>query len=202
VIEERDGIVEALYTLQRIELATGERTIVLDDVLAFDIAPDRSRIVYAKLSLETGETMHAVDIDGAGNPVELVPVTENLAPFNSPEFAPTSDRIAFASADQTMPLPTGQRMVSIEPLPRMGTPVSATLDGLPQDIWIVTSEGSRPQMVADLKEDIPTLTWGGDGEYIYVLGVNALYEINLTNGAINRIGDGVFHGQLAWAPGS
>jgi Tol biopolymer transport system component len=195
VIESSEGITQAAYTLQRIDLVSGQRRIVLEDVVAFDISPEGSRITYARLEPASGETLHAVDIDGEGNGVELVPLTEELAPFNSPQFSPDGERIAFAAADQNMPLPTGQRLVSSEP-------VSLTLDGLPQDIWLIDAAGSAPQLAAELKEDIPALTWGGDGEYIYVLGVNALYEINLGNGAVSRIGEGVFHGQLTWVPGA
>ena len=195
VIERENNVGRVLYTLQRIDVTTGERTTLRDDVLAFDISPDRKRIVYARLAVTTGETLHAVDIDGISNPVELVAVDESLAPFNSPDFSPGGDRIAFAAADQNMALPTGQRMVTSQPM-------STALDGLPQDIWLIDAEGSSPQLVADLKEDIPALTWGGDGEYIYVLGVNALSEINLDNGAIREIGEGVFHGQIVWAPGT
>ena len=32
------------------------------------------------------------------------------------------------------------------------------------------SAGGRPVRVADLKEDLPALTWGGDGKHLYVLG--------------------------------
>jgi len=195
VIESTDGVTQATYTLQRIDVTTGERRAVLEDVVAFDVSPDGSRIAYARLEATSGETLQAVDIDGEGNRVELVPLTEDLAPFNSPHFSPDGERIAFAAADQNMPLPTGQRLIS-------SNPVSATLDGLPQDIWLVDAEGSAPQLAAELKEDIPALTWGGDGEYIYVLGANALYEINLGNGAVAQIGEGVFHGQLTWAPGA
>jgi Tol biopolymer transport system component len=192
-LETVDGVTHAVYTLSRIDIATGERAVVLEDAVAFDIAPDGERIAYAKLQPDAGETLQAVDIDAANGGVELVPATEGLAPFNSPHFSPDGERIAFAAADQNMPL--AGRAVSAKP-------IAATLDGLPQDIWIIDAEGSRPQVAAELKEDVPALTWGGDGEYIYVLGANALYEINLENGAVTEIGEGVFHGQLAWAPGT
>ncbi|MEX2227596.1 MAG: hypothetical protein WEB52_14230 [Dehalococcoidia bacterium] len=194
VIEQVEGITQVVYTLQRIDAGTGERAIVLEDTVAFDISPAGTRIVYAKLDPTTSETLHAVDIDGQGNAAELVPVDEALAPFNSPHFSPAGDRIAFAAADQNAAPPTGQLFVTSQP-------VATTLNGLPEDIWLIDADGSRPQLVASLQEDIPALTWGGDGEYIYVLGVNALYEISLGNGAIEEIGEGAFHGQLVWAPG-
>jgi Tol biopolymer transport system component len=194
VIDQEDGLTKAVYTLQRINVETGERSVVLQDVLSFDLSPDRSRIVFARLEASTGETLQAVDIDGAGNPTEVVAVSQNLQPFNSPNYSSDGKTIAFASADQTQASAPGEPMVSARP-------VAVLPDGLPEDIWTVDADGGSPQIVADIKEDIPALAWGGDGEFIYVIGAQALYEVNLDNGAVSRIGEGSFHGQIAWAPG-
>jgi Tol biopolymer transport system component len=193
-LETVGEVTQAVYTLSRIDIGTGEREVMLEDAVAFDISPDGGRIVYAKLQQDASETLEAIDLESGANAVELVPTSEELAPFNSPHFSPDGERIAFAAADQNMPLAT-LRLASLKP-------VKVTLDGLPQDIWMIDADGSRPQLTAELKEDVPALTWGGDGEYLYVLGANALYEINLENGAIAEIGEGVFHGQIAWAPGA
>ena len=75
------------------------------------------------------------------------------------------------------------------------------IDGPPQDVWLVDAAGGTPRRIADLKEDSPGLTWDGSGEHVYVLGGLGLYDVNVTNGAIVRVGDGAFHGQIAWAPG-
>lgn len=194
VIDQEDGVTKAVYTLQRIDVETGERSVVLQDVLSFDLSPDRTRILYARLEPSTGETLQAVDIDGAGNPTEVVPVSQNLQPFNSPNYSPDGKTIAFAAADQTQARASSEPMVSARP-------VAVLPDGLPEDIWTVDAGGGSPQRVADIKEDIPALAWGGDGKFIYVIGAQALYEVNLDNGAVTRIGEGSFHGQIAWAPG-
>jgi hypothetical protein len=55
-------------------------------------------------------------------------------------------------------------------------------------------------LVADLKEDVPALTWNGDGTHIYVLGSRALFDVNMENGAVDEIAPGAFHGQIDWAP--
>jgi Tol biopolymer transport system component len=198
VIDQEGGVTSVTYTLQRIDVATGARERILDDVVSFTVAPDGSRIVYAKLSTQTGETLAAVGLDGS-DPATLVPVEENLAPFNFPRFSPDGSRIAFASADQTLapPTPSG-RLASF---PSGGPAHSAMLDGLPEDIWTVDAAGgSRPVLVAELKEDVPALTWNGDGSHIYVLGSRALFDVNMENGAVDEIAPGAFHGQIDWAP--
>ncbi len=190
-----DGITSVVYTLQSIDVATGERERVLENALSFTVSPDGDRVAYAKLSREIGETFELVNVDGTGAET-LVPVAQNLAPFNSPRYSPDGAMIAFASADQTG-AQADIRYASAVGAARASRP---PLDGLPQDIWTVDAQGGTPRRVADLKEDLPALTWSGDGEHIYVLGVAGLYDVDLTSGATTRIGEGFFHGQLDWVP--
>ena len=195
-IAPRKGVTTVSYVLERIPAAGGERTKVIGDVLSFGLSPDGQRLAYARLAPQTGETLNVADVSGA-NDETLIGISENLGPFNVPRYAPDGTKIAFASADQT-----GARAASPEfasaaaagPLP------APPADGLPEDIWTVDGGGGRPVRVADLKEDLPALTWSGDGKHIYVLGAAGLYDVNVVTGAVDRLGDGAFHGMLVWVP--
>lgn len=189
------GTTSVTYTLERIDIATGQRTNVLDDVLAFGLTPDHKTMAYAKLGEQTGETLVGIPVAG-GTPTTLVDTTAELAPFNSPRYSPDGSTVAFASADQTGARADFEYVTSraFAPLP------APRLDGLPEDIWTMPASGGAPRRVADIKEDLPALTWSGDGKHIYVIGVNALYDVDLTSGAVDKIGPGSFHGQLVWTP--
>jgi Tol biopolymer transport system component len=204
-ISTENAITRVVYTLQRIDAATGERQRVMDDVLAFDISPDGQRLVFARLLPQAGEALMASNVSGEGG-VEVVGADQSLAPFGSPRFSPDGQAIAFASADQTGARAPVQ-LVSLErdANGRFGHGPDAKAaamrrDGLPQDIWTVESTGGRAVRVADIKEDLPALTWDGSGELIYVMGVNGLYEVNVKTGGVVSIGEGAFHAQLTWAP--
>ncbi|MEX2245191.1 MAG: hypothetical protein WEC75_00735 [Dehalococcoidia bacterium] len=182
-----------VYTLQRINVETGERETLLKDVLGFSLSPDREHVVYAKLAIGVlGETLHVAGIDGSDERT-LITAEQNLTPFNYPQYSPDGSRIAFASANQTQPL---GRLASAAPLVRR----AATADGLPQDIFVIEAGGGSPRLAADLKEDLPALAWSGDGSHIYVLGGAGLYDVDMKTGLVTRIGEGVFHGGITWVP--
>lgn len=201
-ISTQDGVTRVVYTLQRFDTASGAREIVLEDVLAFDVSPDGRSLVYASLRPQSGEVLAGADISGA-DVKDLVGADQFLAPFAFPRFSPDGETIAFASADQTgaSALPP-LRFISLKRGQTAGNepPSGARLDGIPQDVWTVDAVGGTAVRVADLKEDLPSLTWDGSGERIYVLGVEGLYELNLRSGALLVLGEGAYHAQLAWAP--
>jgi dipeptidyl aminopeptidase/acylaminoacyl peptidase len=206
-IEETTRITEVAYTVQRIDVESGARTKLLDDAYSITVSPDGSRMAYARPLMEGGERFESIALDDpAGAPAVLVAPSENLLPFNSPQYSPDGTSIAFASADQTAapPPPPAGRLLSragghAGPPLQVAAPVAAMLDGLPQDIWLVDAAGGRPSILATMQEDLPSLTWSGDGEHVYVLGGTGLYDVNVVSFAVTRIGEGVFHGQIAWA---
>ncbi|HZP56879.1 MAG TPA: hypothetical protein VFC53_04910 [Dehalococcoidia bacterium] len=189
---ETQGTTTVEYVLEQIDVASGARERRITGVLSFGVSPDRARIAWAQLPKQTGESLTASAPDGSGT-TTLIGPEQDLAPFNSPRYSPDGTMIAFASADQTgarAPF----RYVSFR-----GDPAPEA-DGLPEDIWTIPAEGGAARRVADLKEDLPTLTWGADSRHIYVLGANALSDVDLSTGAVTRLGEGSFHGGITWAP--
>ena len=125
--------------------------------------------------------------DGPGTPVSTT--RDGLSPFGWPRFAPGDDGITFTAAEVPR-TSRGPHTVSFGP-PR---------DGLPQDIWQIATSGGEARQLADLKEDNPTFAWNDDGSHLYVNGAKGISDVDMASGAIDRLGDGTFHGQIAWLP--
>jgi Tol biopolymer transport system component len=191
IVQERgpDGVVP---TLDRFDLGGGERTQILGDVLAFGVSADGAQLVLTQLSDAGSLTLNITDAAGAHARTLLSPA-DRLSPFSWPRFSPDGTQVAFTAAEAVSVRAT-TRFVAF------GPPPAPARDGPPQDIWTVASGGGTPQRVADLKEDNPAIAWSGDGKHLYANGIKGLYDIDLTNGAVDRIADGVFHGHIAWAP--
>lgn len=197
-IVTREGVTSVSYTLQRFNIATLARETLLEDVLTFAVAPDGSEIAYARLSPQTGESLGGLSL-ADGTDSTLVGADQQVAPFYSIRYSPDGSLVAFTAADQTLAR-AEIAVVSLRTDSRGAPPAALLTDGLPQDVWTVEAQGGRARRLADLKEDLPTLAWSGDGERIYVLGTAGLYRISVDTGTVDRIGEGVFHGQLTWAP--
>ncbi len=192
------GFAEVAYTVQLLDIATGAREKLLDDALAFALSPDGTRIAYVRLDAGMKEVFESVAI-GGGDPTEIVAAEEGLQPYNSPRYSPDGETIAFGSAVQTGAA-AGVRYITARTGYAVAGEAFTAVDGLPQDIWLVDAAGGKPRLLSELKEDLPALTWSGDGKHIYVLGGTGLFDVNLRNGAARRLGEGAFHGQLDWTP--
>ncbi len=195
-ISETSGATNVTYMLERIDVATGQRTHLLENVLSFGLSPDHKQLAYAKLLAQTGESLETMPLTsavvGAAGKV-IVGTDQNLLPFNSIRYSPDGTKIAFTSADQTGAR-ADERYVTARAF-------GASPDGLPEDVWTVDAAGGgEAQRVANVKEDLPWLAWNGDGTHIYVVGAAALYDVNLKSGAVDHIGPGAFHGQVTWTP--
>ncbi len=189
------------YVLERIPADGSARTRLLSGALGFGVSPDRLRVAYAMLPKQSGEALVASNLDGSAA-VTLVGADQNLAPFNSPRYSPDGASVAFASADQTG-ASADRQYVSLRLVDDGSTAArlaSASTDGLPEDIWIVGAGGGTARRIANLKEDLPTIAFNGDGSHLYALGANGLSDINVATGAVTRIAEGAFHGQIAFAP--
>jgi Tol biopolymer transport system component len=192
---QAQGTTTVKYVLERIDAATGARTQLIENVLAYGLSPDHTHVAYSELSPSGGEALKTAALDGSDT-VTVVGPEQDLLPFNSPRYSPDGSSIAFASADQTGAV-ADQRLVSVAPLAANPGP---SADGLPEDIWTVAATGGNARRVANIKEDLPTLTWNGDGKHIYILGTQGLSDLTLASGALTRIGEGSFHGEIDWTP--
>jgi Tol biopolymer transport system component len=184
IIQEQGpgGIV---FQLQRVNLQTGDRTPLADDVFGFAASPDGERIALVRLGAG-GLELHLAGPD-AESPAPLLTAADRLSPFGFAQFSPDGTRIAFGSAELAGARSRPQ-LVSFGPLP----------DGLPQDIYVLDIYSGDARVAANLAEDDPALAWSTDGTRLFTQGTKGVFEINLENGAQRRIADGVFHGQLAF----
>jgi len=102
-----------------------------------------------------------------------------------------------ARAGELSRAPGGQQQLVSRQAVGATTGLAEHLNGLLEDIWLIDLEKDQARRLADLDLDSPNVTWSGDGRRIFALGDRGLYAID-PGGGSERIGEGMFPGQLDW----
>jgi Tol biopolymer transport system component len=144
----------------------------------------------------------AEDVAASDSPSVLVDEDDGLALFSAVAFSPDGSQLAFAAVDlgtapppPMPPAPSGWRDSS----------VAAGVAGHPfaQDVWLVNpSDGAGLRRVADIAENMPSVSWSGDGSGLYVLGPGFLWRLDPATGAAEMLRQSGERGAIVWLEGS
>ena len=170
-------------SIERVDLATGDVTVLRTLARDGDISPDGSRLVFiddpyggaARLvvrDLATGDE-YPLDPDGVW-PVQFVRI---------PRWSPDGQSIVFAG--------------SVE-LSTISSRVILRENG-PEDIWRVDSGGGMPRLIAALTEDQPDFAFSSDGRHVLARGSFGVYLVEVYgDGGAFAVAPGEFHGWHDW----
>ncbi|HEU0073707.1 MAG TPA: hypothetical protein VFS30_06820 [Dehalococcoidia bacterium] len=188
--------------IERVDLTSGSREVVLRDAAMGALSPDRSSIVYTAIDPQT-RVQHLVieDIATDDEPRVLVDEDDQLALFSGASFSPDGTQIAFAAVDlssssrpQESPATPGAR--------RTHNVALATTHPFAEDVWLVNVDGSDLRRLGDLAENMPSITWTGDGRHIYALGPAFLWRIDPMTGEAEMIRQSGRRGSIIWLEGN
>ncbi len=179
--------------IERLALADGTRTPLIDGALYPSVARDGSLLAYQTrdASGQGGIWIAAADGGGARMLVETGP--RFLAMF--PRIAPDGRAIVFAgaSARAAEPATPAGGMRTLRGLFR---PRAAAAHGPVLDLWRVTVADGTIHRLAALAEDEPYPAWSRDGSSVAVLATGGLYQIEIDGSAPRKIAPGAFGGHV------
>lgn len=181
--------------LERLDLATGERTALVPDAVYPSVSPDGSLIAYVTFSSSDDPGgLWIARTDGSDRRL-IVPATGRFVVITHPRFSPDGSTIAFSAATYA-----SSRDVRPD-----GAPASSALNakpisahGLPQDIWLIHVAGGEPSRLTNMLEDEPTVAWSPDSKQIAIIATGGLYLTNAAGGEPRRLGLGATLAQLDW----
>jgi Tol biopolymer transport system component len=179
--------------IERVDAETGQSEVLLQDATMGALSPDRELFAYTTLDRET-RVQHLVieSLHDSDEPRILVDETDGLALFSGMAFSPDGSQLAFAAVDVSNPPPP--------PAPSTGT--LAVTHPFGQDIWMIdAADGSALRRLAELVENMPSVSWSGDGSNIYVYGPTFFWRIDPVSGDAEMLQETGNLGTALWLEG-
>ncbi len=189
---------QIVSTIEKIDLATGERTVLVQNAYQPAISRDGTKIAFMRTEADYTQSVWMANADGSGEQ-RLAGEAQQLVSFQSPRFSPDGRYLATGGASRGNVLagPDGREFVLSSGGAGAGT-IEVDLDGLPEDIWLIDVSTGELRRIAQLKLDSPSLAWTPDGRWLYAFGDRGLYLIDPKTPSTKRLAEGEFHGQADW----
>jgi Tol biopolymer transport system component len=191
---QRIQTAQILTDLEVLDTSTGTRSTLVTGALLPALSQDGTRIAYVRQDAQYVQTLYVANADGSNERAVIGP-DQGMGSISSPRFSPDGRFLVFA-VSPVLGAPGGIRSGQ-EYVSRAGAALAAS-NGLPMDIWTMELPNGEPRPLATLQLDQPGLVWSGDSERIFVLAGAGIFVIDVEDGASQRLGEGTFHGQLAW----
>ena len=193
---------EAAQRIERLDLATGRRTVVVSGHDHPAVAPDGAQVVAVSTNPaaigSTGAGSSSLSLVGAtgGSARTLVPPGQ-FGTIWAPRFAPDGRFIVFSASggDRSRP-----RFTVPPPAPRGQTwPPSVAAHGLPMDLWLVEVATGRLELLAALGADDPTPVWSPDSRRLAYGSGAGIIVLDLTTGAATPLLTASPLGAIDWS---
>ena len=183
--------------VERLDLATGERRLLVDGAALPSISRDGTRLAFLRQDTRGAGALWVSGPDGS-DAVEVLQVGLGTAvPFVlGPRLSPDGGAIVFAAPtpDERAPEPGSEGGGTGLPLRELLRGGAA--HGLPMDLWRVDVPVGALHRLTFVGEDDPYPAWTPDGTTIIALATGGLYELRADGSALRRLGPGAFGGQL------
>jgi Tol biopolymer transport system component len=196
-----DPVTGSYSRIEKVDIAKSTRTVVLDNAAMGAISPDGKSIAYTAIDPQT-RVQHLVieNLTTDDQPRILVDEYAGLALFSAVTFSPDGSELAFAAVD----------LGTIPPPPMPASRSDAVWKGAVQtlthpfaeDAWVINpSDATGLHRMADMGENMPSLTWSGDSAWVYALGPGFLWRLDPAASTGEQLRQSTGAGAILWLEG-
>jgi Tol biopolymer transport system component len=177
--------------IERVDVATGERTTLVENAYAPALSPDGRSLLFARFEL-AGLGLWLLPLEGG----PLTPLLRSDRWFyvGVPRFSPDGTRVAVpivggAVSERTTDGFWGWLL-----------PPIAYAHGEPEDIWTIDLQEKALRRLLPFGLDEPTLAWSPDGRYMALWSGNGLHLVDVAAGQTQHLLERGGYGTIAWSP--
>jgi Tol biopolymer transport system component len=177
--------------IERLTLATSQRTVVVDNGYAPALTPDGKGVIFLR-DERGGTSLWRVGLNGE-QPAVIAPAGKypGLAvPRVSPDGQSLVVAILNSSVSEVSP--------SVGLLDWLLGPI-AYAHGLPWDIWVMDLQGANLRRLTQVNADDPSPAWSADGKYVAFWGGTGLYVVGADGSGLRQLQSQGGYGPIAWS---
>jgi Tol biopolymer transport system component len=220
VLESPQWVASGLvyYTLRRVnngresqsimrQIEGAQPEVVVENAYSPAVAADESTLIYLR-GTRTGQAMFKKRLGETGDGCELL--SDQVFQYLSlPRISPDGKRVALGGSGEPNMAPSGcggdprskpsaGRLPAGLDLLALLQPDVAYAHGSPADVYALNLDGSNMTRIADIKDDDPTVAWSPDGSKLAVLGIAALYVVDVKGGPTEKLTEQGNYGGVDW----
>jgi Tol biopolymer transport system component len=186
--------------IDRVALTGGSTQKVLDDGRQAVVSADGKQIAFMRFNTQTFASSLWIANGEGSNPRQLLR-DDTFLIIAAPHFSPDGQWILFAASG-----PPRHGLTGFERAPARGCEPwllcdlvePAYADGLPWDMWLISTDGARYRQLTRVGGDSPWPVWSHDGKYIVFFEIDGIFALDVNQGTVTQVSRNGGHGLFDW----